>query len=276
MNKQNFLQTGGFPLETDTLDAMQTAYGLFNALGAIAGDKAIIKGCDVVGGTVTDGVVYVNGEVFEFKGGVAQSTVRIIEETTNKLFENGESKAVLYKRYVTFASGTGAMNWSDFKKAGSLLALAGRILPPGTNPQLYSGVIADIPTGWQLCDGTNNTPDLRGQFIVGYNPDDDDYNAIGKTGGEKKHTLSIAEMPAHDHGGLSGYSGAHSHTVPNVPVTSGTDKPFDSNAGEVARGTATTSQSGDHRHTIASQGEGEAHENRPPYYTLAYIIYTGN
>lgn len=32
---------------------------------------------------------------------------------------------------------------------------------------LWSGAIVDIPAGWQLCDGTNGTPDLRDKFIIG-------------------------------------------------------------------------------------------------------------
>lgn len=32
---------------------------------------------------------------------------------------------------------------------------------------LWYGAIVDIPAGWQLCDGTNGTPDLRNKFIAG-------------------------------------------------------------------------------------------------------------
>ncbi len=32
---------------------------------------------------------------------------------------------------------------------------------------LWSGAIADIPTDYQICDGTNGTPDLRDMFVVG-------------------------------------------------------------------------------------------------------------
>lgn len=41
---------------------------------------------------------------------------------------------------------------------------------------IWCGAIVDIPAGWQLCDGTNGTPDLRDKFIIGagntYSPDD--------------------------------------------------------------------------------------------------------
>ncbi len=32
---------------------------------------------------------------------------------------------------------------------------------------LWSGAIVDIPAGWALCDGTNDTPDLTDKFVVG-------------------------------------------------------------------------------------------------------------
>lgn len=32
---------------------------------------------------------------------------------------------------------------------------------------MWYGTLATIPSGYQLCDGTNGTPDLRNQFLVG-------------------------------------------------------------------------------------------------------------
>ena len=39
----------------------------------------------------------------------------------------------------------------------------------------------------------------KGKTIVGIDPDDTDFNSINKTGGEKTHTLTINEMPEHNH-----------------------------------------------------------------------------
>jgi len=44
--------------------------------------------------------------------------------------------------------------------------------------------IAERPAGWQLCDGTNGTPDLRGKFVVGISQDGD----RGVVQGNLKHS----------------------------------------------------------------------------------------
>ena len=41
---------------------------------------------------------------------------------------------------------------------------------------LWNGAVANIPSGWHLCDGTGETPDLRDKFVVAaglaYSPGD--------------------------------------------------------------------------------------------------------
>ena len=40
---------------------------------------------------------------------------------------------------------------------------------------------------------------LVGRTPVGIDSDDTDFNTVGKTGGEKEHTLTVSEMPSHKH-----------------------------------------------------------------------------
>ena len=138
---------------------------------------------------------------------------------------------------------------------------------------MWTGAIADIPSGWALCDGSNGTPDLRDRFIVGAGGD---YN-VGNTGGANSVTLTVDQMPSHSHssGTLStDTSGSHSHTY-NKPVIgrSCTSGEWDVYEGFV---NAYTSSDGSHDHDVTgdtgSTGGGQPHENRPPYYALCFIM----
>ena len=40
---------------------------------------------------------------------------------------------------------------------------------------------------------------LKGKVCLGLDEEDADFDTIGKTGGEKEHTLTIEEMPSHNH-----------------------------------------------------------------------------
>lgn len=40
----------------------------------------------------------------------------------------------------------------------------------------------------------------KGRVLVGKDENDEDFNTVGKIGGEKTHTLTIDEMPTHNHG----------------------------------------------------------------------------
>lgn len=46
---------------------------------------------------------------------------------------------------------------------------------------------------------TFNLPNIKGKMIIGYDPDDNDFNAIGATGGSKTHTMTIDELVPHNH-----------------------------------------------------------------------------
>lgn len=120
-------------------------------------------------------------------------------------------------------------------------------MPPGLIA-MWSGLIANIPAGWLLCDGTNGTPNLSGQFVVGVKPGDTDFNAIGDTGGVKQVTLSVAQMPSHSHG----YIGVDTVST--------------------AGGSSSNRRCGDFAKVSDPQGGDQPHENLPPFYVLAYIM----
>lgn len=161
MNTMNFNQIGGFPFSTKILEELQNAFSIFNALGAIAGDKTIISGCVTTGSLVSPGVVCIDGEVLEFKGGTAQTKVKIIQAIESLLFEDNVSKPVISYRYLEFGTGVGAMDWADFKRPIETKTLADTFA--GINTSLASildklntidaNAKVQVPTDWNATTG---------------------------------------------------------------------------------------------------------------------------
>jgi len=140
---------------------------------------------------------------------------------------------------------------------------------------LWSGSIATIPTGWQLCDGTNGTPDLRSSFVIGASPE---YNP-GDTGGNDETYLTEDDVAGHQHH-FEASGGSHSHVyidrvravsdiyiegfVPQLVAYSGT-----------LTDSYQTEEGGEHVHSGYTDPEnwaGAGFSNLPPYYALAYIM----
>ena len=92
MNKLHTEHNAGYPFDVAFLAFMQNGYRLFNSLGSMAGNKAIISGCKEVGNTITPGTVYINGELLPFEGGTKDDTVWIREDTTQVTFQDGFSR----------------------------------------------------------------------------------------------------------------------------------------------------------------------------------------
>jgi microcystin-dependent protein len=146
---------------------------------------------------------------------------------------------------------------------------------------MWSGSIGTIPTGWALCDGANGTPDLRERFIVGSGGNNASVPgtgyAVGNTGGEVTHTLTISEIPSHNHGGSTSIDGAHTHnyndyyrTTSDICASEGCGNGTGNDG--LNNPVRTTASDGDHSHTINAEGGNVAHENRPPFYALAFIM----
>jgi microcystin-dependent protein len=148
-----------------------------------------------------------------------------------------------------------------------LTALAQAVIPAGLIA-IWHGLIANIPTGWVICDGNNATPNLLDKFVKSVptavtNP--------GTTGGSATVTLSTSQIPAHTHTISS--DGNHQHTLPSTEDEGGG---VVANQGPTAVGTISTNETGAHTHGAAtgSNGDGGSHENRPPYYEIAFIMKT--
>ncbi len=112
-------------------------------------------------------------------------------------------------------------------KQTKIAGVSGDTLPIGSIVEWGSNV---IPNNWLLCNGqavsrteyeelfstigtiygsgdgstTFNLPNFKGRVATGKDESDINFNILGKTGGEKTHTLTIEEMPSHNHNFLAG------------------------------------------------------------------------
>ncbi|MBN2542535.1 tail fiber protein [bacterium] len=248
--------------------------------------------------------VYGRGKNFGVAGyGTATSSKAIYGLGTNGYagyFEGG-------KNYFDGNVGIGTENPScklDVK--GRIKDQTGYVMPVGAVIP-YAGSTA--PTGWLMCDGTLygtatyadlfavisytyggsgtnfRVPNLKGRVVVGLDGSDADFDALNDASGAKTHTLTVNEMPSHNHSCST--EGDHWHYI---------DSPFDGAAVKahstgLTQGFLTSNEDGsddwyndnfvdwmktdtdgDHSHTIGNRGGDSAHNNLQPYRVLNYII----
>lgn len=184
----------------------------------------------------------------------------------------------------------------------------GMIIMWGGTIQKGTGNVLTQPTGgWALCDGTvatfngesTTTPDLRERFIVGAGVSGNTQNTTNpitnSTGGYTVNTvggchsvqLSEGEMPLHKHDvsiSIDNHDLRHSHKYTCWKITGsnsgleggGKQSAYDSTGGVT---TCYTTNNPDwanvaHGATVSenNKGSNQFHENRPPFYALAFII----
>jgi microcystin-dependent protein len=133
------------------------------------------------------------------------------------------------------------------------------IIPKGTIVMFNKGS-ADIPIGWAMCDGTNGTPDLRGRFVLGSNPENNKNgrlktNSMSTTGGIETKFLSVSEMPVHTHT----FSQAARNAVNGQAGAYNSADNYMQNLKYSTENTGTA-------------GGTTGFDMRPPYYVLTYIM----
>ena len=158
------------------------------------------------------------------------------------------------------------------------LRIKGNLSVDGWKGMIVAWNSTTPPSGWALCDGQNGTPDLRGRFILGAGKphdanspggsnnnnnlkkhgdnaghDPNDNYQLAMKSGTTTHTITINEMPRHNHTVSTMGHGVQWFSVFNRSGQHGSEK---------FRQTLTTSDS----------GNSQPHNNMPPYYVLTYII----
>jgi hypothetical protein len=263
MNKRIDLSNlGGFPLQEDTLDFMQSSYrGAFAGIANMCGSKTILYGVQVIAGNVTDGWIAYNGELIPFIGGVAGADVVITElpNVVPETFEDGSIRDVYFTKTAT----CGALGDFPFTDLVPLLSLK-NIWRPGDIKERYcdaayiaanfdvSGYGINNEIGWRIF--SSQVPASAGKVFVNLNTGDVTFNTIGNNGGEKTHTLNTSEMPTHTH--------------PVVPPDSDDNAGF----GKTTTGNSAHEGTGIASYNTGSAGLGSPHNNLQPYFVILKLV----
>lgn len=125
---------------------------------------------------------------------------------------------------------------------------------------MFNAAFATIPANWQLCDGTNGTPNMTDRFVYGTNTE----GQLLTTGGSANSIVV-----AHIH--TMANAGSHTHDL-NLYDNNNRDGNNPNGISFTVRaGTATTKSAGNHKHTVNSTGSSGTGANLPPYIKLAFI-----
>jgi len=175
--------TTATPLWGRAYNVLLDANGLFNtAITDAAGSE--------INGVTSTGLATILAQ----KSG---TTLYIGLTVDNSSGEISPRQALLAVPYAIHAADAAAATGNI--SAGTAGAFSGYGTIPIGGIVMWSGSASNIPDGWKLCNGSSGTPDLRGRFIVGYDPNEASYNAVGKTGGANTVILTESQMPRHRH-----------------------------------------------------------------------------
>lgn len=251
------------------------------------------------------------GEVLPWEGGPTTSGMYVKQEAIAVSANNTDYPKAYTRRSLAPGIGEENYRWEDFAEIKTIKELMSenrelRVELAGVQPsplgvvQMWAG--SSVPEGYVLCDGqalrateypelykalgttfnmaisTSGTkyttqsgyfrvPDLRGRFVVGLHDSDPDYKTRGTGGGSKAVALTKDQLPSHAHTFKDYYfaethkkvKGNYDNIVTNSKVGSG-DTDYDNEYLQY------------YRHDTENTGSGQTHENRPPYYVLAYIM----
>ena len=148
-------------------------------------------------------------------------------------------------------------NYGDIKLSACQSPPSGWLLCDGNavSRAEYPKLFSAIGTLYGAGDGTStfNLPNFKGRIPVGFDSAQTEFSALGKTGGEKNHSLTADE------------NGPHTHEISSYVYLEGSY--LDLNASDVPCMYSTSNS--------ALSGFGTAHNNLQPYIALNYIIFSG-
>ena len=156
---------------------------------------------------------------------------------------------------------TGVMTATSFVGNGAgLTGIQG--IPTGVI-MMWSGTIATIPSGFALCDGSNNTPDLRDKFIVGAKQDD----GVGAASTAKSNITGSLAATGGSTSATTSQEGVHEFTgsEDNSAQVQDASSSYNGIQNKNSRDRHQHGIDWRHTHTVPTI---------PPFYAIAYIMKT--
>lgn len=251
------------------------------------------------------------GEVLPWEGGPTAGGMYVKQEDVAVSANNTDYPKAYTRRSMAPGIGAENYRWEDFTDIKTIKELmkenrelreelAAKDAPPLGIVEMWAG--QSVPEGYVMCDGralrmedyrelygvlgtTFNTafsaggtryttepgyfrvPDLRGRFVVGQHDSDNDYREKGSGGGKKTVILTEEELPAHRHSMTDYYYPENRKTIAGNVANNPSAQKYGSNKTD-------TDNDGMlyFNHDTGTTGGSAGHENRPPYYVLAYIM----
>ncbi|GAA4349754.1 hypothetical protein GCM10023185_06710 [Hymenobacter saemangeumensis] len=288
--------TGGRPLTNDDLQALQDEQRIAASASFQGRGPFIVSGCQVSGPnggpySVSAGIVFLDGEFVRFYGASnvslpAQFQRGALVVLDDRPYESGNTLPCLQERAAELAAPNpaygggeflalntwGGKRWDDVVRGmARSLGEVQQLAAPGYVAANYDATGLGKPGteawGWGLCNGQNGRADLRGMFVAGLDPARADYDAVGDTGGFETVPLVIGELPPHRHRMTpykvtrEGESGSNNYSILVSGNNGASNNLAHPNAGN--------------DNFTEDTGGGQPHENRPPFYVLAFRQWIG-
>lgn len=278
MNKL-ILHDGGFPFDVEALEFIRDSYtATIGALANVAGNKVILEGMAVITqfGTniVTNGWIVYENEVIPFRSSNVSATIYIFKKIVQVPYNEDEDdndeldlKDTYEYRAASCRSipqaGETLVTSFPYAELTRISTLRDLSTPVGMVALWFD--VANIPTGWVVCDGTNGTPDMRDTYVKMPAV----YDNIGTVSGSHAKNIAIANMPNHGH-----FVPPHDHAITTHQSDSG------NGAGQTQGGTfenpVNVSRTGMSATLQTSTvGGGQAFNVEPKHIDALWIMFKG-
>jgi microcystin-dependent protein len=154
---------------------------------------------------------------------------------------------------VDATGGANTVALAEAEIAAHTHSVSGTTVSDGAHTHNVSGNTSN--TGAHTHSGSTSNTGSHSHNVPSANPGDPGGSNAAQAGTTTNANQATSNTGAHSHNFTTNSDGAHSHTLSGTSDTAGA-----------------------HTHTFSttsgSTGSGTAHENRPPYYALAYIMKT--